>query len=160
MATAMMAAPAAAQTTTTFTVQGDGLVITEPVAANLGAGTPGTTITGNLGTVDVADNRAATDPSWAATVVASDFTTGGGGAGEVVVAGSVTYASGTLTTTGDGTFTPSAAAALDNTTPAPAASHAGGTGNNTASWDPTLVVTVAQNNVAGTYTGTVTHSVA
>jgi hypothetical protein len=35
-----------------------------------------------------------------------------------------------------------------------------GTGNNTATWNPTLVVALPAAAVVGTYTGTVTHSVA
>jgi hypothetical protein len=33
-------------------------------------------------------------------------------------------------------------------------------GNNTTTWNPTLIVTIPSTAVAGTYTGTVTHSVA
>lgn len=38
-------------------------------------------------------------------------------------------------------------------------SHTGGTGNNFATWNPTLVVNVPVGTVQGVYTGTVTHSV-
>jgi hypothetical protein len=33
-------------------------------------------------------------------------------------------------------------------------------GNNSASWNPTLIVTIPAAAVVGTYTGTVTHTVA
>ncbi|MEU6410670.1 hypothetical protein [Microbispora sp. NPDC046933] len=35
-----------------------------------------------------------------------------------------------------------------------------GSGDNSATWDPTIVITVPAQAVAGTYTGTVNHSVA
>ena len=41
-----------------------------------------------------------------------------------------------------------------------AMSLTGGAGSNSASWNPTLVVNVPAAAVAGTYSGTVTHSVA
>ncbi|MFI9644053.1 hypothetical protein ACIG87_29055 [Micromonospora sp. NPDC051925] len=49
---------------------------------------------------------------------------------------------------------------LDNTTPLTAFTHVGGTGNNTATWNPTLVVNVPLDSQAGISPGTVTHSVA
>ena len=39
-------------------------------------------------------------------------------------------------------------------------SLASGSGNNSASWNPTLIANVPAGAVAGTYTGTITHSVA
>ncbi|MFJ9847707.1 hypothetical protein ACIRYZ_46300 [Kitasatospora sp. NPDC101155] len=36
----------------------------------------------------------------------------------------------------------------------------GGTGNNSATWNPTLVVAIPASAVNGTHTGTVTHSIA
>jgi hypothetical protein len=162
LATAPAAAAPTGSTTTTFVVSGGTLDITVPATATIGTGAPGTTITGQLGTVTVIDTRGADPASWSASVTSTDFTTGGGGAGHVVLATSVDYASGPSTaTTGDGTFTPSgAAAALNNTTPLVAFTHTGGTGNNSAAWNPTLNIHAPLASVAGTYTGTVTHSVA
>lgn len=85
---------------------------------------------------------------------------------ETVLAAEVDYWSGPATaTTGDGTFNPAQATAgaaqpLDNVAPLPAFAHVGGTGNNTASWNPGIVVHVPLDSQGGTYTGTVTHSVA
>ncbi|GAA4568837.1 hypothetical protein [Planotetraspora kaengkrachanensis] len=39
-------------------------------------------------------------------------------------------------------------------------SHTGGTGNNSATWDPLITAAIALSNVAGTYTGTISHTVA
>ncbi|WP_326551232.1 hypothetical protein [Micromonospora sp. NBC_01813] len=167
----LSAAPAVAQdtgdTTTTFDVDAGTLDITVPATADLGNGDAGTTITGQLGAVTVDDTRAAADASWEAEVEATDFETDDGGdASEIVTPGNIDYWSGAATaTTGNGTFTPGqanagAALPLSDVTPITAFTHAGGTGNNSASWNPTLEVNVPLANVAGTYTGTVTHSVA
>ncbi|MFY1635791.1 hypothetical protein ACN27F_21365 [Solwaraspora sp. WMMB335] len=168
-AVAMTAVPAAAQsdTTTTFDVDAGTLDITAPATADLGNGDAGTTISGQLGAVTVDDTRAAADASWTAEVVATNFITDDGGdASEIVTPGNIDYWSGAATaTSGNGTFTPGQptsgdAEPLDTTTPVTAFTHTGGTGNNSASWNPTLEVNVPLANVAGTYTGTVTHSFA
>ncbi|GAA5028928.1 hypothetical protein [Actinopolymorpha pittospori] len=43
--------------------------------------------------------------------------------------------------------------------PRTAFSHVGGSGINSASWNPTLVVNIPADSVAGLYSGTVNHSV-
>ncbi len=165
-----LAAPAAAAptdtTTTTFEVLAGTLDIVAPAAADLGDGAPGGIITGQLGTVTVTDSRGATDASWVASVTASVFQTGGGSPPETILPEEIDYWSGPSTaSTGDGTFTPGQATAgdahpLSSVTPLTAFTHCGGTGGNTASWNPTLVVNVPLDSIAGVYTGTVTHSVA
>ncbi|GAB3951500.1 hypothetical protein [Micromonospora vulcania] len=165
-----LAAPAAAAptdtTTVTFEVLAGTLDIDAPAAADLGDGAPGSTITGALGPVTVTDSRGAADASWAATVTSTVFQTGGGTAAETVEPELIDYWSGPATaTTGTGTFTPGQAAAvnaapLSSVTPLPAFTHTGGTGGNTATWNPTLIVHVPLDSIAGVYTGTVTHSVA
>jgi hypothetical protein len=37
--------------------------------------------------------------------------------------------------------------------------HAGGTGDNTPTWDPQITIAIPLNSMAGTYTGTITHTV-
>ncbi|MFY1674789.1 hypothetical protein ACN27G_33445 [Plantactinospora sp. WMMB334] len=170
LAAGLIAAPAAAaptgDTDVTFEILAGTLDITVPATADLGTGSPDSAIEGQLGAVTVTDDRASDDASWTATVTSTDFTTGTGTASETILASEIDYWSGAATaTTGNGTFTPGqanagAAAPLDTTTPLTAFTHAGGTGNNSASWNPTLVVNVPLDNVAGVYTGTVTHSVA
>ncbi|MCG5472238.1 hypothetical protein LADH09A_006276 [Micromonospora sp. LAH09] len=165
-----LAAPAAAAptdtTTVTFEVLAGTLDIDAPASADLGDGAPGGTITGQLGTVTVTDSRGAADASWVASVTASVFQTGGGTPPETVLPEEIDYWSGPLTaSTGNGTFTPGQptagdAAPLSSGTPLTAFTHSGGTGGNTASWNPTLVVNVPLDSIAGVYTGTVTHSVA
>lgn len=155
-------------TTMTFTVNApDGLTITVPDGpVSTGSGVPGDPISGQLGAVTVSDERAALTATWVATVsaAAGGFTTGGGTAPETIANSEVLYWSGAATaTTGTGTFVPGqadagAAQSLDETRTA--FSKTTGSGNNSATWNPTLVVNVPDAAVAGTYTGTVNHSVA
>jgi hypothetical protein len=169
-AVGLAAAPAAAaptaDTVVTFDIEAGTLDIVAPAAADIGGGAPGTDITGTIGPVTVTDSRASADASWEVTVTSTNFTTGTGTPSEVILATEVEYWSGPATaTTGDGTFTPGQPTAadaepLDNVLPVIAFTHTGGTGNNTATWNPTLIVHAPLDSEAGTYTGTVTHSVA
>jgi hypothetical protein len=71
----------------------------------------------------------------------------------------VSYAPGAATsTTGAGTFTPGAGGALG--TSQTAFTAASETGATSVTWNPTITVTLPSTVVAGTYTGTITHSVA
>ncbi|MGI5162692.1 hypothetical protein [Microbispora sp. CA-102843] len=152
----------------TFTVTApDGLTITVPNGpVSIGSGVPGGQISGQLGPVTVSDQRAALTATWIATVVAATggFTTGGGTPAETIPNTDVLYWSGAATaTTGTGTFVPgqaNAAAAQSIDTPRTAFSKTSGSGDNSATWDPTIVINVPASAVAGVYTGTVNHSVA
>ncbi|MFJ6151906.1 hypothetical protein ACWD6L_10510 [Micromonospora profundi] len=165
-----LAAPAAAApddtTTTTFEVLAGTLDVVAPTTADLGSGAPGGTITSQLGDVTVTDSRASDDASWTASVTATVFQAGGGSPAETVLPEEIDYWSGAATaTSGNGTFTPGQAtagdaAALSSGTQLTAFTHSGGTGGNSATWNPTLVVNVPLDSIAGVYTGTVTHSVA
>ncbi len=151
----------AATTPTTFLLAAGTLSISAPASSNLGnptvnAGDP--SFSAQLGTVTVTDTRGALVASWTATVSSTDFTTGGGTSNEKVTNASVSYASGLLSTSGAGVFTPQLGATLS--TSRAAATLTAGIGNNSASWNPTLTFTLQASQVAGTYTGTVTHSVA
>ncbi|WP_310741512.1 hypothetical protein [Microbispora sp. H10670] len=176
LSVASTASPAAAATcpasttcptTVTFTVTApDGLTITVPDGpVNIGSGVPGGQISGLLGPVTVSDQRAALNATWVATVSAAvgGFTTGGGTTAETVPNSAVLYWSGMAVTTGTGTFVPgqaNAAAAQSLDVPRTAYSKTSGSGDNSATWNPTIVVNVPVQAVAGTYTGTVNHSVA
>jgi hypothetical protein len=97
--------------------------------------------------------------TWTATVSSTDFTTGTATTEETVTAANVTYTSGVgLPLLGEtGAFVPSAGLGLG--TPQTAGTWAG-VGVNHVTWNPTFVFTLATNQVAGTYAGTITHSVA
>jgi hypothetical protein len=112
----------------------------------------------------VTDNRGMASASWTATVTGTTFTTGSGTGPETIPLTKVAYWSGPATaTTGTGAFTPgqaNAGAAVNLTTPRAAFSLTSGTSITSASWNPTLSVSVPAAAVAGTYTATITHSVA
>jgi hypothetical protein len=170
-AAAPNAADPTAGTDVTFTVENGSLLIdapTGPIA--LGSGLPGaaTPFSHALGDVTVTDSRAAADAGWVTTVYSTAFSnTTNTGAPDIPV-GAVSYWSGGTvgTPVGNGTFSPAqatagAAVALDLSTGTPptAYTHTGGTGDNSAVWDPTLIVHVPGDAVVGDYAGTVTHSV-
>ncbi|GIJ22709.1 hypothetical protein [Micromonospora lutea] len=161
----------ACETTTTFDVTAGDLEITVPDTADLANdGTPGGYAYGSLGAVTVTDARASLTPTWTVTVAGADFTTGGATAPETISTGDIYYFSGNATTTeGDGTFTPgqpgvfappppAAGTTIDGTPTA--FSHTGGSGNNSATWEPSLTAEIGLSKVAGTYTGTISHTVA
>ncbi|MDQ1521295.1 MAG: hypothetical protein QOI55_2368 [Actinomycetota bacterium] len=165
----MFAAPAAhaADTSTTFVLSAaGGLSISVPASATLSSGTATNagTLTASLGAVSVSDLRGALLTSWTATVTSGDFSTGGATSNEKILKANVAYWSGAATaTSGTGVFTPGQAtsllaAALSTGRTAYAATAA--VGNNSATWDPTVVVTIPSAAVVGTYSGTITHSAA
>jgi hypothetical protein len=157
-------------TTVTFTVTVGALSLTAPDTVNLGAGAPGTTITGVLGggaagpSVVVTDDRALLTAAWTATVFASPWTTGASSTAETIPVSDVGYAVGTITPTG--TITTAGSNLPAGTTTGDLSGVAqtvvagtGGVGDNAATWNPTLSIAVPASAVGGAYTGTLTHSV-
>ncbi|MET8231463.1 fibronectin type III domain-containing protein [Micromonospora sp. NPDC005298] len=137
-----------------------GLSISVPALAPLGTVTSGTTgVSGRLGPVTVTDDRGPFSGQWVSVVSATNLTTGSGSGGETIPNSSITYASGAaLATTGVGTFLPQPGAVLD--TPRTAAGWSGRTGDpNSATWNPTVWVTLPAGLVVGEYEAVVTHSV-
>jgi hypothetical protein len=161
-ASAATAQPAAAansdpNTTVTFAVTSGLLTMTAPTSAFLGSGAPGTVISGALGTVTVTDDRALLAASWTATASSTSFTTGGGTGPESIPATDATYTPGAVSTTG--TITTVASTITLSATPQTVVAGSAGNGDNTASWDPTIAVSVPAAAVNGTYTGVLTQSV-
>lgn len=151
--------------TTTFAVTTGSLSISAPTGpVSLGTGGIGSSVTAQLGSVTVTDLRAALSAAWTAHVSTTAFTPSGGGASGTVPQANVSYWSGPATaTTGSGTFTPgqaNAAAKQDLSATRTAFTLTSGTGNNTASFNPTLVVSIPITLTVGQYTATVTHTVA
>ena len=164
----MFTAPAAhaEDTTTTFVLSAAGnLSISVPASKELSAGTATNagTLSAQLGAVSVSDQRGALVANWTASVTSSDFTTGAGTAAEKIVKANVAYASGAATATaGTGVFTPgqlTTAVALPLSS-SQTAFAAAAVGNNSATWNPTVIVTIPSSAVVGTYSGTITHSAA
>ena len=150
-----IAGPAhAADTATTFAITGGALSLSVPATANLGAVATGTLVaSGQLGPVTVADTRGALVNAWATTVTSSAFVTGTSTPAETVTEPNVAYLSGAFTDhSGLGVFVPG--------TKSPAPLYTGAAGNSSTTWDPTITMTLQSSQVAGTYTGIVTHSVA
>jgi alpha-tubulin suppressor-like RCC1 family protein len=140
------------------------LSISVPSSAMLPAVAPGAITTGHLGTVTVTDNRALGSASWTAAVTGTAFITGSGSSQQTIPVTQLTYWSGPATSSsGSGTFIPgqpSSAGAQNLSVPLVAFRLTGGSGVNSASWNPTVSVSVPPSAVAGTYTATITHSVA
>jgi hypothetical protein len=157
-----VASPASAVpgvTTATITVQGGSLSITVPTAAGtLGTAVntvSGEAIAGPLGVVQVNDARsAAAGSGWVASVIASAFTPP---AGPAIAASAVSYTTGTITKVGTATYTANDPGNLTGV--APAVTATGITGDNSATWNPTINVAVPGGMAAGVYSATITHSV-
>ena len=155
------ALPASADggTAATVTITGGALSITVPTSAgSLGSqrnAVGGETISGPLGQVQVSDARSATAGSgWVATVISSAFTPP---AGPAIAASAISYSAGTIAKLGTATYVDNDP---DNLTGVSAAVTATGvTGDNAATWNPTITVTVPGGMAAGTYAATITHSV-
>lgn len=131
--------------------------------------TGGGVLTARLGAVTVTTGGLVGDSAaWTATVTATGFSTGGGGTGEKVANSSETYWSGEAAAdsghgAGDcaaGQADPAHAVALGSGQVAFSCDGVSTSAGTTLSWDPTLTVSVDAGNVVGTYSGTVTHSVA
>jgi len=170
-ATALMTASAfllpahAADTTTTFTLTAGGLSVSAPSSASLGSVATGSaTASAQLGSVSVTDSRGALLGAWTTSVSSTDFTTGGATSNETIAKASADYWSGAATaTSGVGTFTPGQLLSANKvalSTSRTAFSASVVVGNNSASFNPTMIINVPGAAVAGTYSGTVTHSVA
>lgn len=163
---AALAAPLAAHaadTPTTFDVNGGAISITVPTTSVALTGvTVGTTNpSGQLGVVRVDDERGLLSGGWTATVVSSDFTTVSGETTVTIAASNVKYTPGSTSgAVGTANYTPgTAGVAIDTAKTAYVAdSEVGSAG---VSWDPTITVDLpAHGQVAGIYSGTITHSLA
>jgi hypothetical protein len=148
------ALPASADTTTTtFSLTGGDLTLSVGANAaltNEASDVAASTITGTLGAVSVTDARGGT-AGWVASAASTTFT----GAG-LSVSDDVAYTNGTVATTGTSSVAGVTAASI--TSSAPVATATGVSGNNTATWDPTLDVSMPAGALVGAYTGTVTTS--
>lgn len=149
----------AADTTATVTVTGGFLSITAPsTAGNLGTRentVGGGAISGPLGQVQVEDARsAAAGSGWVASVTSGAFTPASGPA---IAASNVSYTAGAITKVGTATY--AADNPSDLTGVAPAVTATGITGDNSATWNPTITVNVAGGIASGVYSATITHSV-
>jgi hypothetical protein len=147
--------------TFTLTVTAGTLSISVPATASLGSGTLGSSVSSALGSVQVIDNRGSATAAWTATVSTTTFTSSGGAT--VPLANTKYWSGASTSTTGTGTFTAgqaTAGSAQDLTTSRTAFTLTSGNSTDEATWNPTLIVIIPITLVPGTYTATVTHSVA
>lgn len=169
LAVAGLAGPAQAvttdNTTATFTITAGELAITVPASTvALATGTVNTgaaTAAGQLGPVTVSDTRGALLNNWTTTVSSTTFVLPGTTptADETVAVNKIAYSSGAATaSSGLGAFVPGVL--VNGALPGTAGSHTALAGNSSSTWNPTLTFTLLSSQVAGTYTGTITHSVA
>ncbi|PKW26548.1 hypothetical protein [Phycicoccus duodecadis] len=148
-----------ATTGASVTLQGGGLSISASAdAGNIGTQSNGigaVTVSGQLGSVQVTDSRGAPAGSgWTATAISTAFTQT---AGPSVGAGAVGYTAGPISTVGTATYTANDPSDLTGVSAVVTATAI--TGDNTASWNPTIHVAFPAGGVAGVYLGTITHSV-
>lgn len=134
--------------------------MTSDLGGGLAGGDP---FSAQLGPVTVADERGALTATWESLVFAFDFQTGAGTGPEIIpVATNVEYWSGPATATeGTGTFVPgqaTAGAAEFLNGIVGAFDKTSGSGNNSATWNPTIVVTPPAGSVTGVYTSTIVHT--
>lgn len=167
LAAGLTALPAeAADSTTTFELTtAGGLSISAPGSKSLGsAATNAGTLSTQLGTVTVTDERGVLSGTWTASVSGTDFTTGTATADETIAKAGISYWSGAATaSSGTMVAVPGQLTSLNAVTlgaSGTAFSATGVIGNVSLSFSPTIVVNIPSDAVVGTYTGTITHSVA
>lgn len=145
-------------TPVTFEVTSGALSIDVPTnTVYLGSVVAGPTVqpvSAQLGNVTVTDARGGT-AGWTVTASAVDFT--GPQSISVSAPGSSRYTPGNITTTG--TVTVNGFTLSPLYPPSTVVTGTNVSGNNTATWDPTVTVNVPGNTLTGTYSSTITHDV-
>jgi hypothetical protein len=145
-------------TTATMTIPSGVLSISvSPSAGELDylSDASGQTVSGLLGQVQVIDARNAPAGSgWTASVASTPF---GSASGAQVPASAISYRVGPIDQTGIASYTADDPSGLASAVPAVTAS--GVSGNNTATWNPRIIVAIPSGMTAGSYSATITHSV-
>lgn len=164
---AVLAAPAASAgtVTTTFTVSAGSLSVASAAAtANLGTTTStvlGSTVSGTLPTVTVTDARASV-AGWTSKIASTDFVNGtqtvtaANAKAYILAVNGPTLISGVAVPTTTAVL-PASGVTLGAT--AATLVTATATGSNQVSYTPTIDVALDSKVLAGTYSGTITHSV-
>lgn len=150
---AFTAVPASADTTNvTFALSGGALAVSAQATAALGTqGASGTTsVSGSLGNTVLTDNRGGT-AGWSVGAARGAFTDG------ATTATTVSYVPPSSPTTTGVVVATGTTQAL-TATPAQVVAGTAAVGNNTATWNPTITITLPASSTAGSYTGTITTS--
>jgi hypothetical protein len=142
-----------------------GLTISVPASASLGTVSTGASqVSGSLGNVTVSTGISTGSGGWVATVSATSFKTGGGTNNETIANSAVSYASGAVTAvTGlaANLCTPQLLnQSLSTSRTAMSCSGFSLLSATSVTWRPTITISLSPSAVAGSYTGTITHSVA
>ena len=151
-----LAVPASAATTpVTVLVTGGALGISAPIASvplgTAAASSSAQTVTGSLGPVVVSDLRAGI-AGWVATAGSTSFV-----GPDTILGSAAAYTPGAAVVVGTATVTPLSLASM--ITPGTVQTATAVFGVNTATWDPSIAVTLPAGAQAGTYGATITHSV-
>jgi len=151
-----LAVPASAATTpVTVQITGGGLGIGAPIASvslgTVAGSSSAQTVTGSLGPVLVTDLRAGI-AGWVATAGSTSFT-----GPQTILGSAATYTPGTAVVVGIATVTPLSLASMISAGTVQTATAV--LGVNTATWNPSIAVTLPAGAQAGTYSATITHSV-
>jgi len=143
-------------TTMTLIVQsGSGtLSISTPVSINLGTAYAPSTVLVDIGTVIVSDTRGG-GLGWTTSAIATALTPA---SGPTIAASAIGYKSGIITTVGSATLVETDQTNLTGQVTVVTASLP--TGTYSATWTPWVSVVIPTGLAAGTYTGSITHSVA
>jgi hypothetical protein len=140
----------------TFTLTAGALSISTPtLSVSLGSqvsSTTASTISGQIGTVTVTDQRGGVT-TWTASAISTAFTPN---AGPADPASNVSYAAGPVTVSNVVATVVNVSDLTGVSTVVTGAS----TGISTASWNPTITVSVPANFAPGVYGATITQSVA
>jgi hypothetical protein len=154
---ALASRPVGAATTATITLTAGALSISAPSGSvSLGSSPVSNgviTISGSLGVVSISDQRGVTTP-WTASVISTAFTPTSGPA---IPASDVSYAAGVITQSAGVVATAVPASDLTGVSTVVTGVP---TGVSSASWNPTITILVPANYAPGTYSATITHSVA
>jgi hypothetical protein len=160
---------------TTTTIPAAMLTASSPAPGTLSINAPGLThlgadamdartLSAHLGTVRVTDTRGVVDGAWTASVSATTFSAGHRSPNQQLPRSSIAYWSGPVVRrTGTATLVPGqpgSAQAVPLTRIRTAFSATTVTGDNTASWNPTVIIRIPRAAVAGHYRGAIVHSVA
>jgi hypothetical protein len=154
-------AQGAATTNLTFIVNPftGGLSINVPAAGDLGSLASPDTVTattGQLDTVTVTDTRRGTlSRGWITNAISTDLVSGL----DSITASNIGYAAGVPTiVSGSAGVTENTRTGLPTSVPVNSATTT--SGNHVVSWRPIISITLKDQQLAGTYVGTMTHSVA
>jgi hypothetical protein len=166
LAAAALAGPPAQAQGVTFSVSGGLLSITEPSDTTLTGGSiatlAGTAITGSLGTTTVSDQRGVLLGTWTTSIAQTTAFTDG--STTIPAANTTVWVPGVIVPTGVATVTAglyvAQATGLALTgTGQPFVSATLVTGVNSATFNPSVAVTIPSNATAGSYSGVITQTI-